>query len=151
MIRSSTSTSNLCPALTRRNGRVISLKPSNRAVLSARAKRRAHEERVKAQPPQRFSWFHLLLLALFLPLLSSFTTNTYTFHLASRLAPVTKWVETAPINPFRRELKTFSPRALSRFDGSDRWLPVYVGIMGEVYDVSKNRRIYGKGGSYNMM
>jgi predicted heme/steroid binding protein len=46
---------------------------------------------------------------------------------------------------------TLTPEQLARFDGSDRWLPVYVGILGEVYDVSKNRRIYGQGGSYNMM
>lgn len=145
------SLTHLLPLTQYRDGRVISLKPSNRAVLAAKAKRKAHDARVKARPAQRFSWANVLLLLLFLPLLSTFTTNTYTFHLASRLAPVIKWIETAPMNPFRRELKTFSPQGLSRFDGSDRWLPVYVGIMGEVYDVSKNRRIYGKGGSYNMM
>lgn len=45
----------------------------------------------------------------------------------------------------------FSPEELGKFDGRDRWLPVYVGIKGEVYDVTKNRRVYGAGGSYNMM
>ncbi len=45
----------------------------------------------------------------------------------------------------------FTPVQLGMYDGSDPELPVYLGIDGKVYDVSKNRRIYGKGGSYNMM
>lgn len=47
-------------------------------------------------------------------------------------------------------MKEFTPLQLAMFDGSpDR--PVYLAIDGIVYDVSANRRIYGKGGSYNMM
>jgi predicted heme/steroid binding protein len=44
-----------------------------------------------------------------------------------------------------------TPSELARYDGSSEKRPVYVAIDGEVYDVSANRRIYGKGGSYNMM
>ena len=48
-------------------------------------------------------------------------------------------------------MRWFTPTQLARYDGSDNWGPVYIAIEGEVYDVSKNKRIYGKGGSYNMM
>lgn len=47
--------------------------------------------------------------------------------------------------------RTFSMKALSAYDGSNEALPVYISIDGVVYDVSANRRVYGKGGSYNMM
>ncbi|KLT38549.1 cytochrome b5 [Cutaneotrichosporon oleaginosum] len=42
-------------------------------------------------------------------------------------------------------------KALSAYDGSNEALPVYISIDGVVYDVSANRRVYGKGGRYNMM
>lgn len=48
-------------------------------------------------------------------------------------------------------MKEFTPDELARYDGSSMQRPVYVAVDGEVYDVSANRRIYGKGGSYNMM
>lgn len=38
---------------------------------------------------------------------------------------------------------------LRRYDGSDRHLPVLVAAKGRVYDVSKGRDYYGKGGPYN--
>lgn len=47
--------------------------------------------------------------------------------------------------------RNFSMKALSAYDGSNESLPVYLSIDGVVYDVSANRRVYGKGGSYNMM
>jgi hypothetical protein len=47
--------------------------------------------------------------------------------------------------------RAFSMKALSAYDGSNEALPVYISIDGVVYDVSANRRVYGKGGSYNMM
>ncbi|BEJ16634.1 hypothetical protein CspHIS471_0600350 [Cutaneotrichosporon sp. HIS471] len=47
--------------------------------------------------------------------------------------------------------RSFSMKALSAYDGSNEALPVYISINGVVYDVSANRRVYGKGGSYNMM
>ena len=48
-------------------------------------------------------------------------------------------------------MKELTPDELARYDGSSLQRPVYVAVDGEVYDVSANRRIYGKGGSYNMM
>lgn len=47
--------------------------------------------------------------------------------------------------------RTFSMKQLAAYDGSNEALPVYISIDGVVYDVSANRRVYGKGGSYNMM
>lgn len=47
--------------------------------------------------------------------------------------------------------RTFTLRQLSAYDGSNPDLPVYVSVGGDVYDVSSNKRIYGKGGAYNMM
>lgn len=47
--------------------------------------------------------------------------------------------------------RRFSMKALGAYDGSNEALPVYISIDGVVYDVSANRRVYGKGGSYNMM
>lgn len=47
--------------------------------------------------------------------------------------------------------RTFTPRQLSAYDGSNPDLPLYISIGGEVYDVSANRRVYGKGGAYNIM
>lgn len=60
-------------------------------------------------------------------------------------------IQKSPYNPFAKSIKEFTPRELARYDGSSPDRPVYVAVDGEVYDVSANRRIYGKGGSYNMM
>jgi predicted heme/steroid binding protein len=60
-------------------------------------------------------------------------------------------IQTSPYNPLGQTLKEFTPEELARYDGSSLERPVYVAVDGEVFDVSANRRIYGKGGSYNMM
>ncbi|KAI7898308.1 cytochrome b5-like heme/steroid binding domain-containing protein [Cokeromyces recurvatus] len=39
---------------------------------------------------------------------------------------------------------------LSKYDGSDPSLPIYVAIKGDVFDVSKNTSSYGKGSGYNV-
>ena len=38
---------------------------------------------------------------------------------------------------------------LSKFDGSDPSLPIYIAINGKVYDVSAGSSYYGPGGSYH--
>ncbi|WWD22720.1 hypothetical protein CI109_107213 [Kwoniella shandongensis] len=141
------------------NGNLVSDKPSNRAVLSAQRGRLEHQERVRADKERRANnpstprstFWSLLPLFLFLPLLSSFLTQSYTFNLSPYFAPQLRrfWAEST-LNPYRQELKVFTPVQLAMYDGRDDQ-PVYLAIDGVVYDVTANRRIYGKGGSYNMM
>lgn len=38
---------------------------------------------------------------------------------------------------------------LARYSGADDADPIYLGINGNVYDVTKKRRLYGPGGSYS--
>ncbi|KAI9571186.1 cytochrome b5 [Boletus coccyginus] len=44
----------------------------------------------------------------------------------------------------------FSQRQLAQYDGSDDTKPIYVSIKGDVFDVTRKRDVYGKGGSYNI-
>ncbi|WVR03123.1 hypothetical protein IAU60_000113 [Kwoniella sp. DSM 27419] len=144
-------------------GNRVTDKPANRAMLASQRRRLEHEARVRAlqEKKQRVGrsvekttgqspWSYLALI-LFLPLLSSFLTQTYSFGLSPYFLPPLRrfWAET-PINVFRREMKVFTPDQLARYDGREE-RPVYLAIDGVVYDVSANRRIYGKGGSYNIM
>jgi membrane-associated progesterone receptor component len=47
-------------------------------------------------------------------------------------------------------VKIFSREELTKFNGQDESLPVYMAIKGLVYDVTKGRDFNGKGGSYNI-
>ncbi|TYJ57457.1 hypothetical protein B9479_001774 [Cryptococcus floricola] len=149
------------------NGNVVTDKPANRAILSAQKRQRTHDARVLAQRQKQQAaraqsgqteesstagmLGRMLMVLLFLPLLSSFTTQSYTFNLSPYFVPPLKrfWAET-PLNPWKLEMKEFTPLQLAMYDGSlDR--PVYLAVDGVVFDVTSNRRIYGKGGSYSMM
>ncbi|EKM54802.1 uncharacterized protein PHACADRAFT_258917 [Phanerochaete carnosa HHB-10118-sp] len=44
----------------------------------------------------------------------------------------------------------FTLEQLKPYDGSDPSKPIYVAIKGTVFDVSRKRETYGKGGSYNL-
>lgn len=44
----------------------------------------------------------------------------------------------------------FTLEQLKEFDGSDPSKPIYVAIKGTVFDVTRKRDTYGKGGSYNL-
>ncbi|RIA97086.1 cytochrome b5-like heme/steroid binding domain-containing protein, partial [Glomus cerebriforme] len=48
----------------------------------------------------------------------------------------------------RKEI-IFSETELSKYDGSDPDLPIYIAMNGEVFDVTPGKHYYGKGGSYN--
>ncbi|KAI8881625.1 cytochrome b5 [Backusella circina FSU 941] len=39
---------------------------------------------------------------------------------------------------------------LKKYDGTDPSLPIYVGIKGDVFDVSAKREVYGAGNGYNV-
>ena len=156
-----------------RSGRLVSDKPANKAFLTSPSRRAQHLKLVEADrirrlqrtpvyPPSSSSPSSspssyasvistirsILILCIFLPLFSHFLTSTYTFHTSPYLK---RYWDRSAFNSWKREIISFTPIQLSMYDGSDLDLPVYLGIDGLVYDVSKNRRVYGKGGSYNMM
>ncbi|KAL2628787.1 hypothetical protein R1flu_013473 [Riccia fluitans] len=45
--------------------------------------------------------------------------------------------------------RLWSPEELAKYNGSDPKLPVLLGIVGSVFDVSKGRKHYGPGGGYS--
>lgn len=46
-------------------------------------------------------------------------------------------------------IKLFSKEALAEFNGEDEKKPIYLSILGSVYDVSKGKKHYGSGCSYS--
>ncbi|ORZ41727.1 cytochrome b5-like heme/steroid binding domain-containing protein [Catenaria anguillulae PL171] len=49
---------------------------------------------------------------------------------------------------FHKEL-VFTPETLKEFDGTDPTKPIYLAVLGKVYDVSAGREHYGPGGGYS--
>jgi membrane-associated progesterone receptor component len=47
-------------------------------------------------------------------------------------------------------LQEFTEESLSQYNGSDPSLPVYISVMGNVYDVSSKREMYQPGSSYSV-
>lgn len=74
-----------------------------------------------------FIAFHLTL--------SYLTTRTLHYGLLPSLAPL------AP--------PTFTPAELSQYDGSDSSKPLYLAILGDVFDVSSGKQYYGVDGGYH--
>lgn len=158
-------------------GKSVLDKPANRAILKGQRQRLEHQAKMAAlaenkraqtvarrrrsssasarphvpAPTSGLSYTTILVALLFLPLLSNFLTQSWTFGTEPYLRPYVRMIQESPYNPLGRKMIEFTPEKLARFDGSSDTRPVYVAIDGEVYDVSANRRIYGKGGSYNMM
>lgn len=91
----------------------------------------------------------LLLSTLFIPLLSHFLTGTYTFGYGPVIVKTVKNAWYSDKNPLHKPVELTLVQ-LANYDGRPE-NPVYISIGGDVYDVTANRRIYGKGGSYNMM
>lgn len=48
-------------------------------------------------------------------------------------------------------LQTFTSEQLSKYNGTDSTLPIYIGLNGYVYDVSTGVDFYPKGKSYNYL
>lgn len=46
-------------------------------------------------------------------------------------------------------VNVLTPEQLGLFDGSRSSRPVYLAIVGRVYDVDKGKKHYGKGGGYS--
>ena len=51
-------------------------------------------------------------------------------------------------NDMKLPLQTFTRSMLSKYDGSDEALPIYLGLFGSVLDVTKEKRFYGKNAPY---
>ncbi|KAG0759387.1 hypothetical protein G6F29_004453 [Rhizopus arrhizus] len=58
-----------------------------------------------------------------------------------------KWTNINTYMP--RKERIFTEKELLKYDGTDPSLPIYLAIDGEVFDVTKGRGWYGKGGSYH--
>lgn len=141
----------------------MSNKPANSAILADQKARRAREDAKqqrsskssKATPTtasQRTSILpRLVLFALFLPLLSHFLTGTWHFDQAPTVRKYALRAWSHPANPFAPPLREFTTLQLAQYDGSDPSRPIYLSIGGDVFDVSANPRMYGKGGAYNCM
>jgi len=65
-----------------------------------------------------------------------------------------KWKEQITINAKKAKVswngpKEFTAEELSKYDGSDPDLPIYLAVKGKVYDVSSAAHMYGKDKGYN--
>lgn len=150
-------------------GRMVSTRQSNRPFLSYREYRekreaehnawavrmKEREEKIArgedvgpAEPDPTeeqeigclgFSKFLLTVLIVFC-LAGKFFTDSYTWNYQVNLAQF--W-------PSNQTL--YTEKSLANFDGTVRPdAPILLGIDGDVYDVSANRRVYGPGGSYHV-
>ncbi|XP_054818485.1 membrane-associated progesterone-binding protein 4 [Prosopis cineraria] len=50
---------------------------------------------------------------------------------------------------FNSARRLFSPEELALYNGTDEGLPILLGIIGSVFDVTKGKSHYGSGGGYN--
>ncbi|XP_064602491.1 neudesin-like [Liolophura sinensis] len=82
------------------------------------------------------------------------------FCLLSSVLSVVVWSETEKYIPLKIEIKPnkdgepvkmFTAEEISRYDGSNEDEPIYIGIKGVVFDVSSEKRFYGKGAPYNVL
>jgi len=58
------------------------------------------------------------------------------------------WPETPP--NMSGGMRIFTQKELLKFDGTDENLPLYLVVVGQVYDVSNGRQYYSKGEGYNI-
>lgn len=49
------------------------------------------------------------------------------------------------------QLESYTLTELAKYNGSDRALPIYIGLNGLVYDVSSGKKFYEQGGTYNWL
>jgi predicted heme/steroid binding protein len=48
-------------------------------------------------------------------------------------------------------MQVFTPNELAQYNGEDLGKPIYIGIDGDVFDVTRSRRMYGPGGAYHVL
>ena len=75
---------------------------------------------------------------------SYLTTQTFDFNgLSNKLLVAYRKYYGTP-----KELNVFTVEELAQYDGSDPEKPIYLSLMGKVFDVSAGGKYYAKGGSY---
>lgn len=55
------------------------------------------------------------------------------------------------VNMQEKNLKIFTLQELSKFNGVDSRLPIYLALDGYVYDITKGKKFYQVGGSYHYL
>ena len=63
---------------------------------------------------------------------------------------VTSSTKTIP-EPLVETLPVFTKASLTKFDGEDVSLPIYVAFEGSVYDVTEGKKFYGPDGHYHFL
>ncbi|KAJ9104550.1 hypothetical protein QFC21_002047 [Naganishia friedmannii] len=139
-------------------GRLVSKKPANGPFLAhqrwkeeevERKARKARGEKPlrKISPKKQwtpwriFKWFLILIAGIMA--LGNFLVKSPFWGFEDQIVKTYRSLVTPQ--------KAFTPAELSAFDGQDASKPVYLGIDGDVYDVTASRRIYGPLGPYHVM
>ena len=111
---------------------MVQLRPRN-ASPGKRSASPAKEKAKKSALPQAASLFSLKNIASgFLISIAILISLAYTFTSSTKNIPS----------------RVFTLEELSLYNGSDVKLPIYLSIMGKVYDVTAGRRHYGPEGGY---
>lgn len=113
----------------RRKGDEAELSPDQDGQRSAQV-----EPEVKVHSQGR-SWGKYALVLLLLGLIGG---GVYLFKASGAKSPAT-----------RRKVELFTKEELKRYDGSNPDLPIYLAIIGDVFDVTRGKQHYGPGMGYS--
>lgn len=129
-------------------GRFVKSKKPNQAMLAHqrwKEKERQKQSNSKSPPPEPISiatllkWFFLTLLSA--AALGHFITGDVLYGYNGRWRNPRKWI------PVKQ--RVFTPSELALYNGRDASRPVYLAILGNVYDVTAGGETYTTGGSYD--
>lgn len=98
--------------------------------------------KAKIEKKSFFSNISLSLFLLIVGLLSASYLTTETLDFGGQMNKARAALARA------LEPRYFTVDELAKYDGSDPDLPIYLSVNGKVYDVTKGKDYYGKGGSY---
>ncbi|KAI9779517.1 MAG: hypothetical protein M1839_007325 [Geoglossum umbratile] len=125
-----------------------------RQRTSAKDEQPAEEDPPSRPPPlsedrTSISVLDVLRMALGLLLLSTLLSYFITNTLFWSHTPPTLRSQVGRLRRYLRGPIQLTDAELTRYDGSDPGLPIYLAINASIYDVSAGRPFYGPGGSYH--
>ncbi|CAO1621064.1 unnamed protein product [Sympodiomycopsis kandeliae] len=129
-------------------GRFVKHKKQNRAYLkhqewkkseSARRLASGETEAVPIQLSSILKWLFITLISI--PILGHFITGDLFWTYQGKWRNPSRWI------PVKQ--RTFTMNELSLYNGRDSSRPIYIAILGNVYDVTKGGTAYSPGGSYD--